>query len=845
MKKYLIIIHLLLIAFSNYSQKSTTDSLIAIFKKETKNHEKLNTLIELTKELAPVSLEKCQEYSKIGINLARKVKDKKSEAIILNNYADAYSYKNNFTEADKLYREALSLFLKINDYESITSTYTNIALNYYYQYKFDSAIIFYNKTLELSKTKKLTKNQADAFYGLGLIKRRQGIYNNAIDTIKEAYNLYRKIKDDNGQAKSLTALGNIASEITQYDSAARYYNMALEIRKKNNDKRGSAILLYNIGNIYFKSGKYNDALNNFIEAQKIFEEIDLEEGIANCFNNIGLINQNLSRGDNFEQNKFYYNRALKNFELALEIYKKIENKTEISNSLNNIANVYSFRIIDSLTNIYGEKWNDSLPVTKIARLLKKPIDLYKQSLEINQKLGNKRGISTAYTNLANHYRRMKNYNQALEYLQKAILIDYETENNFQLSNDYYEVAKIYQEQGDYIKSIETAKKALQISLQSNNANMTKDCYKLLSELYELYSNHKLCFQYYKRYTQLQDSLVNEDNLRQINELNIKFETEKKQHQIDLLNKDKLLTESKNRQLRIMTIAAFSVIFMIVVIVILLIKQNRERKKVNIDLANKNALISEQKKHITDSINYASLIQNAVMPSPSTVQKYFNDMFVFFRPRDIVSGDFYWFAEKNNKIIVAAADCTGHGVPGAFMSMLGISTLNDIITSTEIINSDEILNELRRRIIKSLNQPGHTGESKDGMDIALYVYDPDTLIIEYSGANNPLILIRNDEIIEYKADKMPIGVYIKSETPFKKNIIEIKKGDWAYVYSDGYADQFGGTDKRKFMTKNLKELLAKISKEQGIEQEKILEKTNIEWRGDIPQVDDMLIIGVKF
>jgi serine phosphatase RsbU (regulator of sigma subunit) len=216
--------------------------------------------------------------------------------------------------------------------------------------------------------------------------------------------------------------------------------------------------------------------------------------------------------------------------------------------------------------------------------------------------------------------------------------------------------------------------------------------------------------------------------------------------------------------------------------------------------------------------------------------------VFFRPLNIVSGDFYWISRIDNKIVYTAADCTGHGVPGAFMSMLGVAFLNEIVNKDKILSPDLILNNLRGKVIKALQQQGLSGETRDGMDIALICIDPVTGILEYAGAYNPLIMIRNGELFETPGEKMPIGFYENMHS-FTRHEIKIERGDVFYMYSDGYEDQFGGPDGKKFKSKKLKNLLLEICNDPMDQQKETLEKNFLEWKGDIPQIDDVVVVGI--
>jgi len=256
-------------------------------------------------------------------------------------------------------------------------------------------------------------------------------------------------------------------------------------------------------------------------------------------------------------------------------------------------------------------------------------------------------------------------------------------------------------------------------------------------------------------------------------------------------------------------------------------------------------IEMQNKNITSSIQYASRIQNAVLPPKEAFLQNFKDFFIFFQPRDIVSGDFYYLKVQGDAIVVAAADCTGHGVPGAFMSILGISLLNQIIGQfSEPFNAGQILTSLKNEIKRALRQTGKDDEAKDGMDISLCVIQKNEYQIHFAGAYNPLILIRNKEIIAYKGDSMPIGIFLKELGGFTNHTIDIQKGDMLYMYSDGFQDQFGGEMKKKYLAKNLKNLLAEISIQPLDQQQEQLKSIFNTWKGNESQTDDVLVLGIK-
>jgi serine phosphatase RsbU (regulator of sigma subunit) len=355
--------------------------------------------------------------------------------------------------------------------------------------------------------------------------------------------------------------------------------------------------------------------------------------------------------------------------------------------------------------------------------------------------------------------------------------------------------------------------------------------------------------------QVKDSLllvIKNDEAKSLETANKSLEADKKQLEFEA---------EKEKQIRKMAVG-IGVLMVLVALMILyglissrkknqkLAESKRQIEKINADLELTNAEVLKQKdiieqknQSITDSIQYASRIQTAVLPPISFLTDWGIENFILYKPKDIVSGDFYWGVKKAGRIIVAAGDCTGHGVPGAFMSMLGHAFLDEIINTREIENAATVLNILRDEIINTLKQKGTAGEARDGMDISLIILDPEAGKLDYAGANNPLFIIKDGKLLKYQADRMPIGIHFISFTPFTNRKIVIKKGDYIYLFSDGFADQFGGPKGKKFMYKPFQDLLLRNHGKPMELQKEILDNTFEKWKGDREQVDDVMVIGM--
>jgi serine phosphatase RsbU (regulator of sigma subunit) len=340
--------------------------------------------------------------------------------------------------------------------------------------------------------------------------------------------------------------------------------------------------------------------------------------------------------------------------------------------------------------------------------------------------------------------------------------------------------------------------------------------------------------------------------RKVAELGTRLENEKKQREIENLKNERELSHTnlnaKNYELDIQNkVIIWFVIGLLAcsVMIFFIIRSNMIRKKINTELAEQKQLIETKNKEITDSINYARRIQSAILPPTELIYSTLKDSFILYKPKDVVSGDFYGFFQRENYALIAIADCTGHGVPGAFMSMIGNEQLTKIINEKGITKPSDILNELHSGVRRALKQDHASGETRDGMDIALCKFYLNEHKLEYSGAMRPLWLIRNGQLNEIKADKQPIGgLEADYRKPFTNHMVDLQEKDCIYMFTDGYADQFGGEKGKKFMLKNFERLLTKINNFPMQNQQLMINEKLEAWKGTHEQVDDILVIGIR-
>jgi serine phosphatase RsbU (regulator of sigma subunit) len=469
---------------------------------------------------------------------------------------------------------------------------------------------------------------------------------------------------------------------------------------------------------------------------------------------------------------------------------------------------------------------------------------YKEALTIVEKFNDQQRIAMILNNIGKIYYESGNFIRSETNLKKALNICENNQLLYQKANILRDLGLLYKNKGLFEEALYYFNLSLNITIPNNYKYYTRYAYQYMADIFEKTKQFEKAYQYYKLAVQIKDTLLNEEKYKAIAELETKYQTREKETEIKLLNQQNELNKTKIKQANTIILFISLGITFIIIFLVIVFKQYNDKRKANIKLEEQNQLILKQKQDITDSITYASRIQSALMPTSEYLNQLLKDYFIIYKPKDIVSGDFYWISEQNNKIILVVADCTGHGVPGAFMSMLGNAFLNEITSGNDEIHTDEILNELRRNIIKSLHQNIDIQEHKDGMDAVVMIIDYKNLNLEFSGAYNPLIICRGNKIIELKGDRMPVGVHYFSDKLFTRQSIKIKSGDCIYAFSDGFQDQFGGEHLQKFMLKRMKDMFLEINNLSMDEQMSFIIKTHEEWKRNNPQIDDILLVGLK-
>lgn len=652
-----------------------------------------------------------------------------------------------------------------------------------------------------------------------------GQIDNALVLAKKGYSASVKINYKRGMCMNLNVEGRVLYRKAKYDSSLFILNRTLELAKELNDSSLQSSVLLNIGNAYSYRGSHTSAIEYFFKGLEIEEKLKKKENLQWYFNNIGVV---------FATQK-NYQKGLEYFLKSKSIAEKSEQAKSVDLLYNNIGWLYM--LID-----------------------KKDSSLFylNQSLELSEKSKDKYTLTLCLHNLGELHMRLKKYDQAYNYCFRSyeiskqlgyrdqMVANLETLGSIRLEEKKYDEAENYLLQGiDISKHIDAKVHIITVSA-------------LLARLYEEQDNYESAYDYYALYSAVNDTVLNQANSKRITELNTKYMTEQKEKQIELLKKNEQIQslaiarrEDQLKQQRNINISIFIGFLLLIVVAALLYNRFILNKKMNYKLQKaftlieeKNELIEKSNAIITDSIAYAKHLQDAILSTPKDLAKTLSDdFFILHKPSHIVSGDFYWCSSIQNKIIIVVADCTGHGVPGAFMSMIGNALLNEIINEGKITEPEKIAKLLDERIIQVLHQH-ESSQQYDGMDISICCVDKSTKKITFTGARHSMYIV-NGNLKKIKGDPYSIGgAQHQHSKIFTSQVFPYEEGLSLYLLTDGFCDQSGGETNKRFSSRQFESLLAQIQHISIKDQKEKLEEVFEQWKGNSSQRDDVLIVGIK-
>lgn len=647
---------------------------------------------------------------------------------------------------------------------------------------------------------------------------------------RKAFNLSTRFGYFPGQVNSLLCLGLSYMSKSNHDKALYFLNQALEKSKQIHFKPGEGSAHLYAGQLYDAKGKYGIALQECFEALEIFENTSNKKGVEKC---------------NFLLSHIYYNQH--NYKKAKEYILK--NEKSLPHYSLGEQHVYYI----NLGSIYQDL---ELPDSAIY--------CFNQSLNIQTKAKNELGMADVFTNLGNILGSKSNLERALTYYMKALAIYEKLNVEYFMGVNYSNIGGIYLAQNKFDLAEKYLLKGLTIAKKTEDQEGILIGYRDLAKLYAGKKQFEKAHNYESYYIRLTDSLTQKENQNQINEILTKHVAYKKDKEIELLNNQSTIREQiieKQKTKTFVLIWGLVVLLMLIVYIILSLTERKKRTAIiteqKAQVEKQKSIIEQKNKDITDSINYASRLQKAIVLPVKMIMEHLPQSFVIFRPKDIVAGDFYWMetvqfsdvhSQKDVRLtLIAAADCTGHGVPGAMMSLICANALNRAIKEFHLFEPGKILDKVRELVIETFEKS--ETEVKDGMDISLCAISSADRIINWSGANNPLWIIpktnqnKMPELIEIKANKQPIGI-VDNPSPFISHTLTLNQGDMIYLFTDGFADQFGGPDGKKYKYNRLKNLLLMTHNLSMSEQKFTLERDFLDWKSFNEQVDDVCVIGVR-
>jgi tetratricopeptide (TPR) repeat protein/serine phosphatase RsbU (regulator of sigma subunit) len=756
-------------------------------------------------------------------------------------------------EALQAYQKALTIFERIGDQQGIANCYNNIGNIHKAQGRYAEASEAFQKALTIRERIGDQQGIADCYNNIGNIHHAQGRYAEALESYQKALTIREHIGDQQGIASSHNNIGLIHADQGRYAEALEAYQKALTIRERIGDQPGIARSYNNIGNIHHAQGRYAEALEAYQKALTIRERIGDQQGIANCYNNIGNIHKAQGR----------YAEALESHQKALTIRERIGDQQGIASSYNNIGNIHKAQ------GRYAEA-----------------LESHQKALAIRERIGDQQGIASSYNNIGTIYEGQGRYTEALEAFQKALAIFEHIGDQESIAPSYTNIGTLYLAKGLYAIARSYFQKALPIAQSLGLQDQLDDIYLHLAQtdsaLAASGQNHlwKSAYLHHHLYAAYKDSVRNEASIRKQAQLESQYEYEKKTALLKAeQEKERALATAQLRQRetqRNLSLLALGIALIGLVTFAILYRKirqqrdliqkqsdeiqqknlaleqyNAELKSTNRALEESNRIIQQQaetllekNEEILDSIRYAERIQRAILPSAEKWQRLLPQSSLLYKPRDIVAGDFYWLEETERYIFLGVADATGHGVPGAFVSIVCANALHKAVLEEGLESPAEILWRVREVVVSQLTQAGE--KVKDGMDIGLIRFAKgDRSRAVFAGANRPLWIVSAEGLLEVAGTRQPIG-YVEEPKPFEE--VELMLGSrtpaMVYAFTDGIVDQMGGPKGRKLLPKGLREWLLSLWNQPVTEQAESLTALFETWRGEYHQIDDVTIVGVR-
>ncbi len=697
----------------------------------------------------------------------------------------------------------------------------------------ESAVQLADKLIVQTKGKQQTKiiqQKADLLNLYIVFYRNNGDTSKCAKYTNKRLSLYQEIKDTMKIFETMLDFGSYYNDIGNMPKSLEYYEKGLAIAKQKNDKKSISYSYFQMGVMCDDNFNTRLAIENFEKSVLICKE--LKDTIVAAWG-LRKIGQCYSQLHNVPM-------ALKYINEAIEMYKNRKDILGVMVSYGGIADVY-----------------------KLNSDYKNAIIYYRQSLSIAQKQNDNSGIFRYINRMGNTYRDMGNYDSAFFYTMKGLKVAKEAKNEDGIWYSNFSLAKICFKQNKF-KEAKTYIDPISKVTKKTFRREVVDIEQLAFKIDSANGNYEKALQHHLQYIMWRDKFNSDELSKHATKEKFQEQYDKQKAEQDKKN---AIAAAEKRKQKIITWSVVIGLLLVLVFAGFVVRSLRVTRKQNQVIEKQKHLVEEHQKEIVDSITYAKRLQQAILPSDEEIKKYFPESFIYYQPKDIVAGDFYWMetaslqsevgrkqeatSRESQVILIAAADSTGHGVPGAMVSVVCSNALNRAVKEFGLRNTGEILDKTRELVIETFEKSDKN--VKDGMDISLMrielpshvsssAVENSSIKVQWSGANNSLWYFQNNELTEIKANKQPIGKY-NTPVPFTTHIKEFTSSVSFYLFSDGYADQFSSSDK-KLMTKKFKEVLLSIQNLSMAEQGMHLEKFHKDWKGNMEQTDDVLVIGIK-
>ena len=682
---------------------------------------------------------------------------------------------------------------------------------------------YLNESVNIASSIQDFETLAFATSNLGAVAYSKGNYGEAIDFFRKTTHAYESNGDYTLAVGVYNNIGSVHSELGNLDSSIYYFNESLRLSEMSDDLKGKSAALLNLGTTYKNMGDLQRAMENYDLNIRIIEEIEGPSiSMVTSLQQKGILYFTMSD----------YDSAKKQFKEALEIAQKISYKEGEAKALSDLSSVY--KALGEDETVYN---------------------LLNKAVGIQLDIGDKKGLITSYNALAAFYIDKQEHNDVIDeeqidsiinYASKSLTIAREIGNKRGEIEAMISLAQGFRFKGELNEALDLVLDARKMVTKIEDKVISKRLYLITSFIYRDKGLYKQAYDYFINHIKIKEELDSEENQKAMMRLTFQSEYDKQkaidqaEFDLEIQKRDELARKEREKR-NLILLFVILIVLVVSIFSVFLYRRYKLTLKQKSIIEQQKEVVEEKQQEVLDSITYAKRIQDAILPSNELVSRVLKNGFVYFNPKDIVSGDFYWMEELDGKFYIAAADCTGHGVPGAMVSVVCSNALSKALLEERQLETGKLLDRTRELVVARFAKSKE--KVKDGMDISLFMLDQENNTLEWAGANNPLWIIRGNEVLVTKPNKQPIGL-VDNPEPFTTHRIEFQKGDIIYVFSDGFQDQFGGKRGKKFKPANLKKLLLSLRDEKMEKQLEKIDKAFLEWKGELEQLDDVCVIGVR-